>query len=49
VLTLIDGNRDAAQLTGPVRVAKTNVPALPYATERVPLNVQVSPSLAHFV
>jgi hypothetical protein len=46
---LIDGKRDAAQVNGPAIVAYTNVPALPYATERVPLKLQVSPSLAHFV
>ncbi|GFE79430.1 hypothetical protein GCM10011487_14300 [Steroidobacter agaridevorans] len=47
--TLIAGNKEAEQLMGPVCVAYTNVPDLPYATERVPLNVHVSPSLAHFV
>ena len=49
VPTLVAGNNEAEQLSGPVSVANTNVPALPYATERVPLNVHVSPSLAHFV
>jgi hypothetical protein len=49
VPTLIAGNKEPEQVIGPVSVAKTNVPDLPYATERVPLNVQVSPSLAHFV
>lgn len=46
---MMGGNKDAEQVMGPVRVENTNVPALPYATEREPLNVQVSPSLAHFV
>jgi len=46
---LVDGNSDAEHVIGPVRVAYTNVPALPYATERVPLKVQVSPSFAHLV
>jgi len=45
----VAGNSDAVQLIGPVSVAYTKVPALPYATERVPVNVQVAPSLAHFV
>jgi hypothetical protein len=49
VPTSIAGNNEAAQLIGPVRVAYTKVPALPYATERVPLKVHVDPSLAHFV
>jgi hypothetical protein len=49
VATLVEGNSEAEQVIGPVRFAYTNVPALPYATERVPLKVQVSPSLAHFV
>ena|SRR5690349_16850024 len=47
--TLVDGNKDAEQVIGPVRFAYTNEPDLPYATERVPLNEQVSPSLAHLV
>jgi hypothetical protein len=47
--TPIAGNREAEQVSGPVNVAYTNVPDLPYATERVPLNEQVSPSLAHLV
>jgi hypothetical protein len=49
VPTLIAGNNEAEQAIGPVSVANTNVPDLPYATERVPLNVHVSPSLPHFV
>jgi hypothetical protein len=46
---LIGGNSAAEQVIGPVSVAYTNVPALPYATEREPLKVQVEPSLAHLV
>jgi hypothetical protein len=46
---LIAGNRDAWQVIGPVSVAYTNVPDLPYATERVPVNEHVEPSLAHLV
>ena len=49
VSTLIGGNNAAAQVSGPVKVANTNVPDLPYATERVPVNEHVDPSLAHFV
>jgi hypothetical protein len=49
VSTLIGGNNEAEQLIGPVSVANTKVPDLPYATERVPLKVHVDPSLAHFV
>jgi len=47
--TPIDGNNDAWQVIGPVSVAYTKVPDLPYATERVPVNEQVAPSLAHLV
>jgi hypothetical protein len=49
VPTLIGGNNAAEQLIGPVSVANTKVPDLPYATDRVPLKVHVAPSLAHFV
>jgi hypothetical protein len=38
---LLDGNNDEEQVIGPVNVAYTNDPALPYATERVPENEQV--------
>jgi hypothetical protein len=47
--TLIDGNSEPEQVIGPVSVAYTNVPDLPYATDRVPVNEQVAPSLAHLV
>lgn len=46
---LKDGNSEAWQVIGPVNVAYTNEPDLPYATEREPLNEHVSPSLAHLV
>jgi hypothetical protein len=49
VSTLMAGNNEAEQAIGPVKVANTNVPDLPYATDRVPLNVHVDPSSAHFV
>ena len=49
VPTLMDGKSEAEHVTGPVRFAYTKVPDLPYATERVPENEQVSPSLPHLV
>ncbi|WP_223871716.1 hypothetical protein [Candidatus Dactylopiibacterium carminicum] len=44
-----DGNNEAWHVNEPVSVAYTNVPDLPKATERVPLMLQVSPSLTHLV
>jgi hypothetical protein len=47
--TLIGGNSEPEQVIGPVSVAYTKVPDFPYATDRVPVNEQVSPSLAHLM